>query len=213
MSIKIKEIKPIKNEDVYCLTVEDDESYIANGIISHNCPAFLYWSFKYMAYTRNYGIEPEDRAPQRNNVRLKGALCKHLLSVTDLIKSGVLYEQMAKDAKNWMLYKNGEVYKNFNKARMMGDAIRKKNRINWENYDSYMNDYFASKAGIARFINKNDIKNSIEQEIERSKKTEPGITLDEFLEDDFLITLSDLSSELGIPEDSIRQYFKTLGLE
>lgn len=44
MSIKIKGIKNISNEDVYCLTVEDDESYIVNNIISHNCPSFLYWA-------------------------------------------------------------------------------------------------------------------------------------------------------------------------
>ena len=73
-------------------------------------PSFLYWSLKYMAHTRDYGIEPETRAPKLNNVRLQGALCKHLLSVTDLIKSGVLYEQMAKDAANWMKYQAGEKY-------------------------------------------------------------------------------------------------------
>ena len=44
MSIKINGIRKIKNEDVYCLTVEDDESYIADNIISHNCPSFLYWA-------------------------------------------------------------------------------------------------------------------------------------------------------------------------
>ena len=33
MSIKINGIRKIKNEDVYCLTVEDDESYIVDNII------------------------------------------------------------------------------------------------------------------------------------------------------------------------------------
>ena len=80
-----------------------------------------------MAHTRDYGIEPENRAPKRNNVRLKGALCKHLLSVTDLIKSGELYEQMAKDASNWMKYQAGEAYNSFHKARLMGDVNKKKN--------------------------------------------------------------------------------------
>ena len=175
-------------------------------------PSFLYWSFKYMAYTRNYGIEPEDRAPQRNNVRLKGALCKHLLSVTDLIKSGVLYEQMAKDAKNWMLYKNGEVYKNFNKARMMGDAIRKKNRINWENYDSYMNDYFASKAGMNKFLDDKDIKGSLKAEIERTAKTDPSMTLDDFISEEFGVDgIKGLAQELQIDEDYVKNYFKELG--
>lgn len=166
-----------------------------------------------MAHTRDYGIEPENRAPKRNNVRLKGALCKHLLSVTDLIKSGELYEQMAKDASNWMKYQAGEAYSSFHKARLMGDANKKKNRINWETYDSYMNDYFASKAGINKFINKNNIKGSLEQEIDRTKRAFPNITLDEFLQDEFNETLSSLSDILGISEEGIQRYFKTLGLE
>ena len=176
-------------------------------------PSFLYWSFKYMAHTRDYGIEPENRAPKRNNVRLKGALCKHLLSVTDLIKSGELYEQMAKDASNWMKYQAGEAYSSFHKARLMGDANKKKNRINWETYDSYMNDYFASKAGINKFINKNNIKGSLKAEIDRTKRAFPNITLDEFLQDEFNETLSSLSDILGISEEGIQRYFKTLGLE
>lgn len=212
MSMKIKGIKRISNEDVYCLTVDKDESYIANGVISHNCPAFLYWAFKFMAYTRDYGIEPETRAPQLNNVRLQGALCKHLLSVTDLIKSGTLYEQMSKDANNWLRYMNGDTYKNFHKARMMGDAIKKKNRINWENYDSYMNDYFASKAGVNKFLDDKDIKGSLKAEIDRTAKTDPSMTLDDFISEEFGVDgISGLAQELQIDEDYVKQYFEDLG--
>lgn len=175
-------------------------------------PSFLYWSFKYMAYTRDYGIEPETRAPKRNNVRLQGALCKHLLSVVDLIKSGKLYEQMAKDADNWMKYTSGDKYRNFHKARMMGDAIKKKNRINWETADSFINDYFASKAGINKFLDDKDIKGSLKAEIERTAKADPGMTLDDFISDEFSVDgIDGLAKELGIDTEYIKKYFSDLG--
>ena len=175
-------------------------------------PSFLYWAFKYMAYTRDYGSEPETRAPKLNNVRLKGALCKHLLNVVDLIQSGSLYEQMAKDCDNWMKYQSGAAYKNFHKARLMGDALRKKNRINYEKYDSYLNDYFASKAGINKFLDDEDIKNSLKAEIERTAKTDPSMTLDDFIKEEFGVDgIQGLANELQIDVDYVKQYFKDIG--
>lgn len=203
---KLEEAEEITPDLIKRLLEHDDIKVMCD------CPAFLYWAFKFMAYTRDYGIEPETRAPQLNNVRLQGALCKHLLSVTDLIKSGTLYEQMSKDANNWLRYKNGDTYKNFHKARMMGDAKKKKNRINWENYDSYMNDYFASKAGVNKFLDDKDIKNSLKAEIDRTAKTDPSMTLDDFISEEFGVDgISGLAQELQIDEDYVRQYFKDLG--
>ena len=177
-----------------------------------DCPAFLYWAFKYMAYTRDYGSEPETRAPKLNNVRLQGALCKHLLSVVDLIKSGSLYEQMTSDSDNWMKYMAGEQYGNFHKARLMGDAKRKKNRINYETYDSYMNDYFASKAGVNKFLDDEDIKGSLRAEIERTAKTDPNMSLDDFISEEFGVDgIQGLANELQIDIDYVKNYFKDLG--
>ena len=165
-----------------------------------------------MAYTRDYGSEPETRAPKLNNVRLKGALCKHLLNVVDLIQSGSLYEQMAKDCDNWMKYQSGAAYKNFHKARLMGDALRKKNRINYEKYDSYLNDYFASKAGINKFLDDEDIKNSLKAEIERTAKTDPSMTLDDFIKEEFGVDgIQGLANELQIDVDYVKQYFENIG--
>ena len=175
-------------------------------------PSFLYWSFKYMAYTRDYGLEPEDRAPTQNNVRLKGALCKHLLSVVDLIKSGELYEQMAKDVYNWLRYNRGDTYKSFNKGRLMHQAKVKDKKIDWETADSYMNDYVASQAGKNKFLDDEDIKGSLEQEIERINKSNTNITLDEFIEDEFGESGVDgLAKELGIDPNFVEEYFKQRG--
>lgn len=38
-------------------------------------PSFLYYAFQYMATQGNYEIEPETRAPKRNNVLLQGGTC------------------------------------------------------------------------------------------------------------------------------------------
>lgn len=177
-----------------------------------SCPAFLYWSFKYMGWTRDYGIEPETRAPKRNNVRLQGALCKHLLSITDLLTEGKLYEQIASDANNWMKYMQGDSYKNFHKARLMGDANKRKNQINWENYDSYMNDYFASQADKNKFLDDEDIKNSLKAEIERTAKTNPNMTLDDFITDEFSVDgVNGLAKELQIDPEYVKRYFKNIG--
>lgn len=47
-----------------------------NGFRIHcSDPSFLYYAFQYMATQGNYEIEPETRAPKRNNVLLQGALC------------------------------------------------------------------------------------------------------------------------------------------
>lgn len=175
-------------------------------------PSFLYWSFKYTAYIRDYGLEPETRAPQRNNVRLKGALCKHLLSVVDLIKSGELYEQMAKDVYNWLRYNRGDTYKSFNKGRLMHQAKTKENKIDWETADSYMNDYIASQAGKNKFLDDKDIKGSLEQEIDRINKANTQMTLDEFIEEEFGEKGVDgLAKELGIDPNYVKNYFEELG--
>lgn len=178
-------------------------------------PSFLYWAFQYKATMKNYVSDdhPETRTPKRNNRRLKGALCKHLAAIVDIIMEGKLNEQFAKDITNFRLYSNGDAYKSFNRGRLIHQAKEKTDRIDWQTADSFMNDYFASKAGINKFINKNNIKGSLEQEIDRTKRAFPSITLDEFLQDEFDETLFSLSNTLGISEEGIQRYFKTLGLE
>lgn len=201
--------------------IEDSEinsNFIQNLIQTEDikvfcdCPSFLYWGFKYKAWNKDYGIEPENRKPELNNVRLQGGVCKHLLSVFDLINSGDLYEQMAKDTQNWLNYVNGETYKNFSKTRMLGDMRNKKNRISWENYDSFMNDYFASKAGMNKFLDDEDIKGSLKAEIERTAKTDPNMSLDDFISEEFGVDgIQGLANELQIDVDYIKKYFADLG--
>ena len=78
---RIQSITPVDYDGLhYDLMVEEDESFIAAGMVVHNCPAFLYWGDKYFA-TRDgygYGSYKERRAPKRNNVNGKNRLCKHM---------------------------------------------------------------------------------------------------------------------------------------
>ena len=165
-----------------------------------------------MAWEDDYGIEPETRAPQRNNTRLKGALCKHLYSVIELIQNDSnLLNQIAKDIENYIKYSQGDKYKNFSRPALLGQAYKKKDKISWENYDSYLNDYFASLAGKNKFLDDEDIKNSFKAEIERAGKTNPNLTLDDFLKDELGFTRDELAQELKISPQYIDKYFKDMG--
>ena len=73
--------------------------------------------------------QPENRAPKRNNTKLKGALCKHLTAIAEAIESGEYYEQMAKDITNWRSYISGQAYKSFSKGRLMGQARKREKEI------------------------------------------------------------------------------------
>lgn len=212
-TIEVKDMATLFEEGEE-ITARDIQNMFHNQDIRLMCddPSFLYWSFKYMAHTRDYGLEPETRAPQVNNVRLKGALCKHLLSVVDLIKSGQLFEQMAKDVTNWLAYNKGDSYKSFNRGRLIHQAKTKKDKISWETADSYMNDFMASKAGFNKFLDDEDIKGSLAQEIDRINKSDPNMTLDEFIEEEFGENgVEGLAKELEIDQDYIKEYFKKLG--
>lgn len=138
--------------------------------------------------------------------------CKHLQSVMQLLKTGQCYEQMAEDTINWAKYQAGESYKNFQKTRINSDKYKKSHRMNYETADSYMNDYFASKAGFNKFLDDEDIKGSLQAEIERTAKTDPNMTLDDFITEEFGVDgVQGLANELQIDIDYVRQYFKDLG--
>ena len=122
------------------------------------------------------------------------------------------YEQMAEDTINWAKYQAGESYKNFQKTRINSDKYKKSHRMNYETADSYMNDYFASKAGFNKFLDDEDIKGSLQAEIERTAKTDPNMTLDDFITEEFGVDgVQGLANELQIDIDYVRQYFKDLG--
>lgn len=69
--------------------------------------SFLYWAWKYKAYRDSYGLEKETRAPKRNNTRLKGALCKHLYSVIELLNEKRILDLITRDINQFCRMKLG----------------------------------------------------------------------------------------------------------
>lgn len=55
--------------------LEDPHDYFTEGVLSHNCPAFLYWGFKYIAWKKGYGLIPEYRRPKVRNPNQRGFVC------------------------------------------------------------------------------------------------------------------------------------------
>jgi len=66
------------------LTVEEDESFIANGVVVHNCPAFLYWGAQWNLHQRDGLLgtpRPQLQAPtERLDLRGNFVICKHCIS-------------------------------------------------------------------------------------------------------------------------------------
>lgn len=67
-------------------TFRDVEKLVRDGDlkIHCNCPAFLYWGYKYMAWKGGYGLEKEIRRPKIRNPYEQGYVCKHLYLVLQI---------------------------------------------------------------------------------------------------------------------------------
>lgn len=77
------------NKKVYDITVEDDESLVVNSISAHNCPAFLYWGYKYISWNMDFGIERENREPDIRNPDRDGTVCKHVYNVLSVLPNHI----------------------------------------------------------------------------------------------------------------------------
>lgn len=83
---KVLSIEKVKDTaDYYDLALfSEPHNFIANSLIVSNCPAFLYWGFKYKAWKKGYGLKKEIRRPVLRNPYQKGFVCKHLYFVLQL---------------------------------------------------------------------------------------------------------------------------------
>lgn len=219
IEVKIDKIEEIEsNEDVYCISVEDDASYIVEGVVSHNCPDHLFSGFKYMAYHKNYGKKPENRPPVIRNPKEEGACCKHLYSTIQLIDQMQTREQMAKDTEQWLHYMNGDKYTPFAKAVKAGQVKRKDKRLDWEDYDGEFHKYLANIANTSDIIDKNDIDGSIKDYVYRMAKEKPQMTLDNLIKDltgnedmNSLLAALDLTDDTEDLRNYITRYFRDRG--
>ena len=77
--------KQLKNKDKK-ITDKDIINLVIYGDISLYCsdPSFKYYC-SYMSWVQSYGIRKETRYPKHRNPYLKGKVCKHCLSVFDVL--------------------------------------------------------------------------------------------------------------------------------
>ena len=71
---------------------------------------------------------------------------------------------------------------------------------------------YKSKEEIILYKYFKDIKGSLKAEIDRTAKSDPSMTLDDFISDEFSVDgIDGLAKELQIDKDYVKQYFKDLG--
>lgn len=93
------------------ITLEDFINVMESNDIKITCEdkSFLYWAWAHKAAKNNYGIMVDPGAPTRNNVRLHGGTCKHMLSVLMLISGDpTTQEIMAKQLDEMLSNRYGD---------------------------------------------------------------------------------------------------------
>lgn len=198
---------PLEAKDFNKLLLTD------NFRIGCNCQSFLYYAFKYMATMGDYEIEPETRAPERNNLELRVGLCKHLVAIIkNLYENTKMRTQIMKDIENYIKYVNGLDHEEFQSEKAKQMINQQKHQVKWRNKPSdYMNNYFARQAKNHPFLDDHDIKHSLKMEVNKYIHSNPEGTVNDFLKDFFGMTIDGMADEMQIPIDSVEEYFDELG--
>lgn len=105
--------------------------------ISCDDPSFLYWAWKYKAWRDVYGLEKETRAPKRNNTQLKGALCKHLYSVIELLGQKRIIDLITRDINEFCKRKLGMSSEGYQDSPEMLNKDLKANQYDYNIEDVY----------------------------------------------------------------------------
>lgn len=181
--------------------------------IGCNCQAFLYYAFKYMATMGDYEIEPETRAPERNNLELRVGLCKHLVAIIkNLYENTKMRTQIMQDIENYIRYIDGLDYEEFQTEKAKNMINQQKHQVKWRNKPSdYMNNYFARQAKNHPFLDDHDIKHSLKIEVNKYIHNNPDGTVNDFLKDFFGMTIDGMADDMQIPTNSVEEYFDELG--
>ena len=178
-----------------------------------SCQDFLYYSFQYKATQGDYEIEIEDRAPERNNTALHGALCKHLCAIVrNLDTNNKIRNQIIKDINNYLRGLAGlshDEYLALNKAKQIATQQR---AVKWKTRPSdYLNDYFARLAKHHPVLDDKDIKHGLKMDINKYIHKNPNGTVDSYLKDEWNMDKAAIADEMNLPMDEIDSYFDELG--
>lgn len=176
-------------------------------------PSFLYWAWQYKATVGNYEIEPETRAPKRNNTLLKGALNKHLFAtIENLFTNKNIRAHIVKDINNYLRMLSGFDYEDYQQENHARQIQQQNRAVKWKNNPTdYMNEYFARQAKNHSFLDDKDIKKSLRSEVTKFVRANLDADVDAFLRDYFNMTLKAFANDMMVPENSVEEYFEELG--
>ena len=97
-----------------------------------------------MAWRDVYGLEKETRAPERNNTRLQGALCKHLYSVIELLNERRILELVTRDLNEFCKKKLGKSNDGYQDVSGIMDKELKANQYDYD-IAEYLKDFLSQE--------------------------------------------------------------------
>lgn len=174
-----------------------------------SCESFSYWSWYYQAYQNDYAYIDDNipnlskrmQAPTINNVRLKGALCKHLYSVLEYLTRPYVLLAISDDITKYLEGNKEDKYsKQDVKTANWYDSVSSWTEEDTLNYLGM--DKEQIYADLSKYIKINpdaeleDYTDELVKEIFRKNKTSPNPTLVKEVEDKIVDTL-DLDNEFN----------------
>ena len=135
-TIEFQSMKPLedvikKNGKVMPL---DIKNLFENGDINVFCTdeSFSYWAWYYQAYQNDYAyiddnipnLDKRIQAPKVNNVRLAGALCKHLYSVLDYMMKPFVLLAISDDVNKYLNKEEDKYHKQTVATQNWYDAVK-----------------------------------------------------------------------------------------
>lgn len=126
------------------VTPDDIKKEFNEGDVNVFCSdeSFTYWAWYHAAYQNNYAYIDDNipnlskriQAPKVNNVRLKGALCKHLYSVLDYMTRPFVLLAISDDVNKYLAGEQDKYHSNDVATQNWYDAVKDWTAENVENY-------------------------------------------------------------------------------
>ena len=157
---------------VYNIEVEKDHSYIVENYVVKNCESWSYWAWYHQAYQNDYAyiddnipdLDKRLQAPKVNNVRLQGALCKHLYSVLEYITRPFVLLAISDDINKYLKGEEDKYHKQTAATQNWYDAVKQ-----WTSEDA--TEYLGMT------------KEQILADLSKTIKIDSEIDLDEYVDD------------------------------
>ena len=119
-----------------------------------------------------------------------------------------------KDIENYLKYMSGLSDEEWQDEKAKRMVQQQKHQVKWRNkasdYD-LINDYMAREAKMHPFLDDHDVKHSLKMEINKYIHKNPEGTVNDFVKDFFGMTIDGMADKMGLPINSMEDYFDELG--